>query len=148
MQEARSSIQQSKKIADDQAAREEGLDPEDEEAMSEKRKKKQLREAGGKHWEDTSMSEWPENDFRLFVGDLGGEVSEELLKKTFNPYPSFVKCKVVRETRSGKSKGYGFLSFLDAKDYQAAFKDWNGKYVGSRPIKLRKSTWKERQRKH
>lgn len=26
-------------------------------------------------WEDPTLSEWPENDFRLFVGDLAKEVS-------------------------------------------------------------------------
>jgi len=31
--------------------------------------------ANGDKWEDTSMAEWPENDYRLFVGDLGNEVA-------------------------------------------------------------------------
>lgn len=33
-----------------------------------------LREAAGKRWVDTTLLEWPENDFRIFVGNLGNEV--------------------------------------------------------------------------
>ncbi|KAL5701898.1 hypothetical protein ACHQM5_027182 [Ranunculus cassubicifolius] len=46
--------------------------------------------------------------------------------------------------RTGKTRGYGFVSFSNPSDLAAAIKEVNGKYVGNRPIKLRKSTWKER----
>jgi RNA recognition motif-containing protein len=45
-------------------------------------------------WKDATLSEWPENDFRIFVGDLGTEVTDELLAKAFNKYGSFAKAKV------------------------------------------------------
>lgn len=57
------------------------------------------------------MAEWDPNDFRIFCGDLGNEVSDELLAKAFRKYPSFQKAKVVRDGRTNKSKGYGFVSF-------------------------------------
>ena len=37
------------------------------------------------------------------------------------------------------------MSFLDGADYAKALKEMNGKYIGSRPCKLRKSTWDDRQ---
>ncbi|VAI75090.1 unnamed protein product [Triticum turgidum subsp. durum] len=52
--------------------------------------------------------------------------------------------EVVRDKRTGKTKGYGFVSFSNPTDLAAAIKEMNGKYVGNRPIKLRKSNWKER----
>ncbi|KAI4301973.1 hypothetical protein L6164_035202 [Bauhinia variegata] len=51
---------------------------------------------------------------------------------------------VVTDKRTGKTKGYGFVSFANPSDLAAALKEMNGKYVGNRPIKLRKSKWKER----
>ena len=51
---------------------------------------------------------------------------------------------MVRDKRSNKSKGYGFVSFKDPADFTRAIKELNGKYVGSRPIKLSKSNWKDR----
>lgn len=106
--------------------------------------KKYLRAAGGEIWEDMTLDEWPENDFRIFCGDLGNECNDNTLANAFKKYTSFAKAKVVREKRSGKSKGYGFASFLDPADCARALKEMDGKYVGNRPIKLRKSTWQER----
>lgn len=107
------------------------------------------------------------DDFRLFCGDLGNEVNDDALTRAFNKYPSFQKARVVRDKRSGKTRGYGFISFKDSQDYIRAMREMNGKrflslsrwtevmidlffclfvgkYVGNRPIKLRKSTWQER----
>lgn len=101
------------------------------------------------------------DDFRLFCGDLGNEVNDDVLTRAFNKYSSFQKAKVIRDKRSGKTRGYGFVSFKDSQDYIRAMREMNGsiffplqysfdffsflgKYVGNRPIKLRKSTWQER----
>ncbi|VDN27961.1 unnamed protein product [Gongylonema pulchrum] len=114
-------------------------------ARGEKKSKKRfLRCGGGQVWEDKSLTEWDPNDFRIFCGDLGNEVSDELLAKAFRKYPSFQKAKVVREARTNKSKGYGFVSFKHQDDFVRACREMDGKYVGNRPIKLRKSNWKER----
>ncbi|KAI8967994.1 hypothetical protein BDF20DRAFT_898282 [Mycotypha africana] len=109
-----------------------------------KKKKTAIRAAGGEVWEDATLLDWDENDYRLFAGDLGNEVTEELLFKTFSKYPSLTRTRVVRDKRTMKSKGYGFISFKDPDDFVRAWREMNGKYVGNRPIKLRKSNWKER----
>ncbi|KAJ3111145.1 hypothetical protein HK100_002795 [Physocladia obscura] len=109
-----------------------------------KKKKRILRAAGGEVWEDETLQEWDPNDFRLFAGDLGNEVTDELLTRTFSKYPSFVKARVIRDKRTTKTKGYGFVSFKDPNDFVAALREVDGKYVGNRPIKLRKSTWDDR----
>lgn len=128
----------------------------------EKKMKRFVRTGGGQTWEDPSLAEWDPNDFRIFCGDLGNEVSDELLAKAFRKYPSFQKAKVVRDTRTNKPKGYGFVSFKVQdvsvsfttnfmvfyisllQDFVRACREMDGKYVGNRPIKLRKSTWKDR----
>ncbi|CAO0803247.1 unnamed protein product [Mucor circinelloides] len=116
-----------------------------DDADTKKKKKKSIvRAAGGEVWEDHSLEEWDDNDFRLFAGDLGNEVTEELLYKAFSKYPSLLRTRVVRDNRTMKSRGFGFISFKDPDDFVKAWREMNGKYVGNRPIKLRKSTWKER----
>ena len=77
-----------------------------------RRKAKVQRKAAGTVWEDPTLDEWPDNDFRVFCGDLGNEVSDEVLATAFKKYPSFVKAKVIRDKRTLKSKGFGFVSFL------------------------------------
>ena len=67
-------------------------------------------------WVDNSLDEWPEDDFRIFVGDLGNEVTDGILAATFDRYKSFAKAKVIRDTHNRKSRGYGFVSFIDPFD--------------------------------
>ncbi|XP_016313860.1 RNA-binding protein 42 isoform X2 [Sinocyclocheilus anshuiensis] len=117
---------------------------EDKKKGKQEKVKKCIRVAAGVTWEDTSLSEWDSDDFRIFCGDLGNEVNDDILARAFSRYPSFLKAKVVRETRTGKTKGYGFVSFKDPNEYVRAMREMNGRYVGSRPIKLRKSSWKDR----
>lgn len=105
--------------------------------------KKILRVGGGKIWEDPTLLHWDNDDYRLFAGDLGNEVTDDLLTKSFSQYPSLIKAHVVREKRTNKSKGYGFISFKDPDDYVKAMREMNGKYVGNRPITLKRSTVKE-----
>ncbi|TNN02098.1 hypothetical protein fugu_009585 [Takifugu bimaculatus] len=151
--------------------------PEPAEVVTEDKKKgkvekvkKCIRTAAGISWEDPSLLDWETDDFRIFCGDLGNEVNDDILARAFSRYPSFLKAKVVRDKRTGKTKGYGFVSFKDPNDYVRAMREMNGqcppprrhlslegcinmslmillcsgKYVGSRPIKLRKSMWKDR----
>jgi len=109
-----------------------------------KKMKRVVRTGGGQMWEDNSLKEWDPNDFRIFAGDLGNDVTDEVLTRTFARYPSFQRAKVIRDKKNNKTKGYGFVSFKDPQDFTRAIRELNGKYVGSRPIKLRKSNWKDR----
>jgi len=103
-----------------------------------------MRTIAGMTWEDKSLAEWPDDDFRVFIGDLGNEVNDDVLTHAFQKYPSFQKAKVVRDGRTNKSKGYGFVSFRDPWDMTKALREMNGKYVGNRPMKVRKSTAADR----
>ena len=78
------------------------------------------------------------------MGDLGNEVYDNTLAKVFVKYTSFAMAKVIRDKKSQKTKGFGFVSSLDPFDAATALKEMNGCYVGNRPIKLRKSKWSNR----
>ena len=62
---------------------------------------------------------------------------------------------MIRDKKSAKTKGYGFVSLKDPRDFLKALKEMDGidfvlltfglgKYIGGRPIKLSKSSWKDR----
>jgi RNA recognition motif-containing protein len=96
-------------------------------------------------WVDPTLDAWPENDFRLFVGNFGPEVSEEMLAAPFRRFASFTKCRVVHpKIGHGKIRPYGFLSFLEPMDALAVLKTMQGAYIGTRPITIQKSNWIER----
>ncbi|KAF6797030.1 RNP domain-containing protein [Colletotrichum sojae] len=103
------------------------------------RKKTVVREGGGKKWTDDTLAEWDPSHLRLFVGNLAGEVTDDSLLKAFSRWTSVQKARVVRDKRTAKSKGYGFVSFSDADDFFQAAKEMNGKYIQSHPVVVRKA---------
>ena len=88
-----------------------------------KRKKKAMRKANGEVWVDETLEEWAEGDFRIFCGNLGNEVSDEILANAFKKYGSFSKAKVIKDKKTLKSKGFGFVSLLNVDDYIRAMRE-------------------------
>lgn len=107
--------------------------------------KTSIRMAAGQKWVDPSLNEWPENDFRIFVGNLANDVSDTMLFEHFQKYPSLAKAKVVRDKKNPeKSKGYGFVSLLDPLECAKALREMDQTWLASRPIRIKRSDWKDR----
>ena len=101
------------------------------------RKKSAVRTMGGKTWKDKTLEEWPENDFRLFVGHLDKCATNKDLSAAFQKYKSFAMARVVCDKYKNKSRGYGFVSFLDPFECAKALKEMNRRLVCGRPITLK-----------
>lgn len=50
----------------------------------------------------------------------------------------------MRDRKTSKTKGYGFVSLMKAEDYMKAMKEMDGQYIGNRPVKLTRSKYKDR----
>ena len=103
-----------------------------------------VRSAAGTTWQDPTLVQWPTNDFRLFVGNLAKDLKQGHLENHFKKYPSFHMARVMYNKSDGKSRGYGFVSLLDAKDCAKAIREMDQSWLGSRPIKVKLSEWKDR----
>ncbi|PHH71009.1 hypothetical protein CDD80_5600 [Ophiocordyceps camponoti-rufipedis] len=108
-------------------------------ANSSDKKQTVVRQGGGKSWTDDTLLEWDPSHLRLFVGNLAGETTDESLLKAFSRWKSVQKARVIRDKRTTKSKGYGFVSFSNADDFFQAAKEMNGKYIQSHPVVVRKA---------
>ncbi|KAJ7958637.1 Oligouridylate-binding protein 1 [Quillaja saponaria] len=86
------------------------------------------------HREDTS------GHFNVFVGDLSPEVTDATLFACFSVYPSCSDARVMWDHKTGRSKGYGFVSFRDQQDAQSAINDLTGKWLGNRQIRCNWAT--------
>lgn len=84
-------------------------------------------------------------NYKLFIGNLGPEVNEELVFKSFQKYSnSIVKIEIPKSDKkklNSINKGFGFITFNNSNDYLSAFKELNNKYIGSRPIILKNSNF-------
>ncbi|CDR46291.1 CYFA0S22e02190g1_1 [Cyberlindnera fabianii] len=74
--------------------------------------------------------------FNVFVGDLSAEINDEKLKETFAKFPSLLQAHVMWDMQSGRSRGYGFVSFEDQKDADEAISTMNGEVISGRAIRL------------
>lgn len=105
---------------------------------SDEKKRTVVRKGGGETWEDDTLLEWDPTQFRIMVGNLAGEVTDDSLFKAFAQYgPS--KARVVRDKRTTKSKGFGFVAFTDGDLGFKAAREMTGKYIGSHPVTIERS---------
>ena len=63
------------------------------------------------------------------MGNLGNEVTDELLYRAFCKYPSIQKARVIKDKKSLKTKGYGFVSLKDPNDFLKALKEMDGMII-------------------
>ncbi|XP_078172224.1 oligouridylate-binding protein 1-like isoform X2 [Carex rostrata] len=84
--------------------------------------------------EDTS------GHFNIFVGDLSPEVTDATLFACFSVYTSCSDARVMWDQKTGRSRGFGFVSFRTQQDAQSAINDLNGKWLGSRQIRCNWAT--------
>ena len=82
---------------------------------------------------------------KLFVGSLPWAVNDEGLKEAFSPYGNVVSATVVKDRRSGRSKGFGFVEFENDSEAKAAIEALNGKELQGRNIVVNEAKPKERE---
>lgn len=86
----------------------------------------------------------PGSDLSIFVGDLASDVTDMILCETFaSRYSSVKGAKVVVDTNTGRSKGYGFVRFGDENERSRAMTEMNGAYCSSRPMRVGVATPKK-----
>ncbi|POR38413.1 Uncharacterized protein TPAR_01386 [Tolypocladium paradoxum] len=51
----------------------------------------------------------------MFIGGLNWETTDQSLRDYFSQFGEVVECTVMRDSSSGRSRGFGFLTFKDAK---------------------------------
>lgn len=71
---------------------------------------------------------------RVFVGNLNYAITEETLTELFGQVGKVVSARIVKDQRSGKSKGFGFIEFETPENAQKAVETLKGKEVEGRAI--------------
>ena len=84
-----------------------------------------------------------ENTFNLFVGDLNVDVDDEALRNIFKDFPTYIQAHVMWDMQTGRSRGYGFVSFGDKEQAQNAMNTLQGKEISGRPVRINWATKRE-----
>ncbi|CAN0901248.1 Oligouridylate-binding protein 1 [Linum grandiflorum] len=88
----------------------------------------------------SSQREDTSGHYNIFVGDLSPEVTDATLYACFSSYPTCSDARVMWDQKTGRSRGFGFVSFRNHQDAHGAINDLNGKWLGSRQIRCNWAT--------
>lgn len=72
---------------------------------------------------------------KLFIGGLSCE-NEEVLEEAFGQFGTVKKVNIVKDKVTGKSRGFGFVRYVDVKCAEAALGAMNGELLGGGPIRV------------
>jgi RNA recognition motif-containing protein len=71
---------------------------------------------------------------KIYVGNLGYEVTDENLNAMFAKYGTVDTATVITDRDTGRSKGFGFVEMSDLKQAQAAMNGLNATELDGRTI--------------
>ncbi|XP_069617883.1 probable RNA-binding protein 23 isoform X2 [Ranitomeya imitator] len=73
---------------------------------------------------------------RLYVGSLHVNITEDMLRGIFEPFGRIENIQLLREPDTGRSKGYGFITFVDAECARRALDQLNGFELAGRAMRV------------
>src|SRR4051794_31996918 len=80
---------------------------------------------------------------RLYVGNLSYNISNQQLEELFAEYGQVKSAQVVMDRDTGRSKGFGFVEFVDANQARAAIEGLNLKEIDGRSLTVNEARPRE-----
>lgn len=79
---------------------------------------------------------------KLFVGGLSWSTNDAGLRSAFERYGDVQEAKVIMDRETGRSRGFGFVTFTEADDATKAIDALNGATIDGRAIKVNEANEK------
>ncbi len=73
---------------------------------------------------------------RLFVGGLAWGTDDEGLRAAFEQFGEVTDAKVITDRDSGRSRGFGFVTYAEESSAQEAIENMDGSELEGRNIKV------------
>jgi len=81
---------------------------------------------------------------KLFVGSLSWDTNDEGLNAAFSPFGEISEAIVISDRYTGRSRGFGFVTFEDDEAADKAIEALNGTELDGRTIRVDVAQAKER----
>ncbi|XP_074285781.1 glycine-rich RNA-binding protein-like [Silene latifolia] len=75
-----------------------------------------------------------EVEYRCFVGGLAWATDERSLEEAFSQYGTVTDSKIINDRETGRSRGFGFVTFADEQSMKDAIEGLNGQELNGRSI--------------
>ncbi|MDQ3414812.1 MAG: RNA-binding protein, partial [Verrucomicrobiota bacterium] len=79
----------------------------------------------------------------LYVGNLSFETTENDLNDLFSEHGKVTDVAILSDRETGRSRGFGFVTFTDAAGANAAIAALNGKEIGGRALTVNEARARE-----
>jgi RNA recognition motif-containing protein len=76
---------------------------------------------------------------KLLIRDLARSITEAEIREMFEAYGRVQSCTLVMDSKTGTSKGFGFVEMPRPGEAKAAMKNLNGKIVAGQKIRVKKA---------
>eukprot|EP00250_Pteridium_aquilinum_P007704 c17373_g1_i1 orf=161-691(+) len=73
---------------------------------------------------------------KLFIGGLSFNTQEDSLRQAFSPHGDIQDVRIITDRETGRSRGFGFVTFGSEADAEAALQGMDGKVVDGRAIRV------------
>ena len=73
---------------------------------------------------------------KVYVENLAFKVGNDQLKEMFSQYGEVTEATVISDKYSGRSKGFGFVTFAKYSDADKAVSEMDGKEIEGRALKV------------
>ena len=73
---------------------------------------------------------------KLFVGGLSWDTNDDGLRQAFASYGEITEAKVITDRDTGRSRGFGFVTFAQDEDAKTAISKMNGTNLDGKTIKV------------
>jgi RNA recognition motif-containing protein len=80
---------------------------------------------------------------KLFVGGLSWETTQDTLTQAFQAFGEVVEAKVITDRETGRSRGFGFVTFRDDASAAEAVAKLDGSQLDGRAIRVSEAHDKE-----
>ncbi|KAK3136641.1 hypothetical protein QOZ80_5BG0439900 [Eleusine coracana subsp. coracana] len=77
---------------------------------------------------------------KLFVGGLSYNTDEQSLKDEFENYGTVVESRIILDRETGRSRGFGFVTYTSSEEASAAITALDGKDLHGRTIRVNHAT--------
>lgn len=84
----------------------------------------------------SSYQSFVDTPHKLYAGNLSWSVTSQKLREIFADQPGLLSAKVIYDRQSGRSQGYGFITFESAESVESALNELNGVDVEGRIMRL------------
>jgi RNA recognition motif-containing protein len=73
---------------------------------------------------------------KLFVGGLSWDTNDAGLRGAFEPFGEVVEAKVITDRDTGRSRGFGFVTFADPEAARTAMQEMDGSSLDGRSLRV------------